>query len=93
MEEFSNHRGILDSIESIEPSRTTATLHYRRQSPRREGMSDEDITHIRGEVVVVFFNYAHVPRNPRARTSVLIEWLRSKVYKKDWIWMILWLTG
>ena len=34
---------------------------------------------------VVVFNYAHVPMNLRMRTSVLIEWLRSKVYKKDWI--------
>ena len=48
-------------------------------------MSDEDITHIRRGVVVMFFNYAHVPMSPWARTSVLIEWLRSKVYRKDWI--------
>ena len=42
----------------------------------------------------MFFNYAHVPMSPRERTSLLIEWLRSKVYKKgldlsdsvaDWI--------
>ena len=46
-----------------------------------------------GRTPVVFFNYAHVPMSPRARTSVLIEWLRSKVYKKDWIWVTLWLTG
>ena len=42
---------------------------------------------------VVFFNYARVPTNLRVRISVLIEWLRSKVYKKDWVWVILWMTG
>ena len=49
MEEFSNHRGILDSSKSVELFKATSALHYRRQAPGREGMSDEDITHIRGE--------------------------------------------
>ena len=49
MEEFFNYRGVLDSSKSVEPSRTTTALHYRRQAPGREGMSDEDITHIMGE--------------------------------------------
>ena len=28
----------------------------------------------------------------RARTSVLVDWLRSKMYKKEWVWVTLRLT-
>ena len=63
---------------TVQSSRVAPGLPQRRQPRRREDLSGEDTTSIRGGVVVRVLdedNLTHVPMSPRARTSALDMWL------------------
>ena len=81
---FPSFRSYMDCSRPTDEAWATQSIFTRRQACWRKVISDGDITHFMGGVVIMVSICAHVPMSPRARTSVPDDRSGYKGTKKEW---------
>ena len=81
---FPSFRSYMDCSRPTDEVWATQWVFTRRQACWRKVISDGDITHFMGEIVIMVSICAHVPMSPRARTSVPDDRSGYKGTKKEW---------